>query len=320
MSSTVAIVGAGAIGVWLADAFDRAGWPVAMLARGATLDALRNQGLTVSRAGNTRHSRPRAGTALELGAHDFVFLTVKAQILPQLAPTLVPLIGPSTVVVSGTNGIPWWFFQDFGGELNNRRLESVDPGGFQQQTFPRQRTLGSVVHAAARVLAPARVEVIAVDRLLLGEPGGEITARLESLVGALRDGGINAQASKQIRREVWTKLWGNMNMNPLSALTRSATATMLGSAEVRELCAHMMREMQQCAARLDLRIDMSPEERIGITQRLGNFATSMLADLEAGRPLELAPQLGAVVEIAGLLGVPAPFSRSILGLARLISP
>jgi 2-dehydropantoate 2-reductase len=320
MSSTVAIVGAGAIGAWLADAFDRAGWPVAMLARGATLDALRNQGLTVSRAGNTRHSRPRAGTALELGAHDFVFLTVKAQILPQLAPTLVPLIGPSTVVVSGTNGIPWWFFQDFGGELNNRRLESVDPGGFQQQTFPRQRTLGSVVHAAARVLAPARVEVIAVDRLLLGEPGGEITARLESLVGALRDGGINAQASKQIRREVWTKLWGNMNMNPLSALTRSATATMLGSAEVRELCAHMMREMQQCAARLDLRIDMSPEERIGITQRLGNFATSMLADLEAGRPLELAPQLGAVVEIAGLLGVPAPFSRSILGLARLISP
>lgn len=320
MSSTVAIVGAGAIGVWLADAFDRAGWPVAMLARGATLDALRNQGLTVSRAGNTRHSRPRAGTAVELGAHDFVFLTVKAQILPQLAPTLVPLIGPSTVVVSGTNGIPWWFFQDFGGELNNRSLESVDPGGFQERTFPRQRTLGSVVHAAARVLAPARVEVIAVDRLLLGEPGGEITARLESLVGALRDGGINAQASKQIRREVWTKLWGNMNMNPLSALTRSATATMLGSAEVRELCAHMMREMQQCAARLDLRIDMSPEERIGITQRLGNFATSMLADLEAGRPLELAPQLGAVVEIAGLLGVPAPFSRSILGLARLISP
>jgi 2-dehydropantoate 2-reductase len=257
---------------------------------------------------------------LELGAHDFVFLTVKAQILPQLAPNLVPLIGPSTVVVSGTNGIPWWFFQDFGGELNNRRLESVDPGGFQQQTFPRQRTLGSVVHAAARVLAPARVEVIAVDRLLLGEPGGEISARLESLVGALRDGGINAQASRQIRREVWTKLWGNMNMNPLSALTRSATATMLGSAEVRELCAHMMREMQQCAGRLNLRIDMSPEERIGITQRLGNIATSMLADLEAGRPLELAPQLGAVVEIAGLLGVPAPFSRSILGLARLISP
>jgi 2-dehydropantoate 2-reductase len=320
MSSTVAIVGAGAIGAWLADAFDRAGWPVSMLARGATLDALRSHGLRVSRAGDTRHCRPRAGTALELGAHDFVFLTVKAQMLPQLAPTLAPLIGPSTVVVSGTNGIPWWFFQDFGAELNNVCLESVDPGGFQERTFPRQRTLGAVVHASARVLAPAQVEVVAVDRLLLGEPGGEISARLESVVGALGDGGINAQASSQIRREVWTKLWGNMNMNPLSALTRSATGAMLGSAEVRELCAHMMREMQLCAERLDLRIDMSPEERIGITRRLGNIVTSMLADLEAGRPLELAPQLGAVVEIAGLLGIPAPFSRSILGLARLISP
>lgn len=320
MSSTVAIVGAGAIGAWLADAFDRAGWPVSMLTRGATLDALRSGGLRVSRAGNTRHCRPRAGTALELGVHDFVFLTVKAQILPQLAPTLVPLLGPATVVVSGTNGIPWWFFQDFGGELNNVCLESVDPGGFQERTFPRQGTLGSVVHASARVLAPAQVEVVAVDRLLLGEPGGKISARLESVVGALRDGGINAQASSRIRQDVWSKLWGNMTMNPLSALTRSGTATMLGNAEVRELCVLMMQEMQLCGARLDLRIDMTPEERIGIALRLGNFTTSMLADLQAGRPLELAPQLGAVVEIAGRLGIPAPFSRSILGLATLISP
>jgi 2-dehydropantoate 2-reductase len=320
MSSTVAIVGAGAIGAWLADAFDRASWPVSMLARGATLAALRSDGLRVSSAGNTRHCRPQAGTAVELGVHDFVFLTVKAQILPQLAPTLAPLIGPATVVVSGTNGIPWWFFQDFGGALNNQCLESVDPCGFQQRTFPRQRTLGSVVHGSARVLAPAVVEVVAADCLLLGEPGGEISARLESVVAALRQGGINAQASRRIRHEVWTKLWGNMNMNPLSALTRCGTATLLGSAEVRELCAHMMREMQQCAERLDLKINMTPEERIGITLRLGNVATSMLADLEAGRPLELAPQLGAVVEIAGLLGIAAPFSRSILGLTRLISP
>lgn len=320
MSCSVAIVGAGAIGAWLGDAFDRAGWPVSMLARGATLGALRSDGLRVSSAGKARQSRPRAGTAAELGAHDFVFLTVKAQILPQLAPTLAPLIGPSTVVVSGTNGIPWWFFQDFGGELNNVRLESVDPGGFQEQAFPRQRTLGSVVHASARVLAPAHAEIVAADRLLLGEPGGELSARLESVVAALRAGGINAQASSRIRRDVWTKLWGNMTINPLSALTRSGAATLLGSTEVRELCAHMMREMQQCAERLDLKIDMTPEERIGITMRLGNFIPSMLADLEAGRPLELAPLLGAVVEIAGLLGVAAPFSRSILGLTRLISP
>jgi 2-dehydropantoate 2-reductase len=320
MSSSVAIVGAGAIGAWLADAFDRAGWPVSMLARGATLDALRGRGLRVARAGETRVSRPRSGTAQELGAHDFVFLTVKAHILPQLAPTLAPLIGPSTVVVSGTNGIPWWFFQDFGGELNDLRLESVDPNGSQEQTFPRQRTLGSVVHASARVLEPAQVEVVAADRLLLGEPDGEISTRLESMVAALCTGGISAEATRRIRHEVWAKLWGNMNINPLSALTRSRTAAMLGSAEVRELCAYMMREMQQCAERLDLQIDMTPEQRIGIALRLGNFSTSMLADLEAGRPLELGPQLGAIVEIARLLGIPAPFSRSILGLTRLISP
>jgi 2-dehydropantoate 2-reductase len=320
VSSSVAIVGAGAIGAWLADAFDRAGWPVSILARGATLDALRCQGLSVARAGETRRSRPRAGTALELGAHDFVFLTVKAHSLPQLAPTLAPLIGPSTVVVSGTNGIPWWFFQDFGGDLKNLRLESVDPDGSQERTFPRQRTLGSVVHASARVLGPAHVEVVAADRLLLGEPDGDISPRLESLVAALCAGGISAEASNRIRHDVWTKLWGNMNINPLSALTRCGTAALLGSAEVRELCTSMMREMQDCAERLDLRIDMTPDERIGITLRLGDFSTSMLADLDAGRSLELGPQLGAVVEIAGLLGIPAPFSRSILGLARLISP
>jgi len=328
MSSSVAIVGAGAIGAWLADAFDRAGWSVSMLARGATLDALRREGLRVSRAGDTRVTRPRAGTALELGVHDYVFLTVKAQILPQLAPTLTPLLGPATVVTSGTNGIPWWFFHDFGGELANLRLESVDPEGSQERTFPRERILGSVVHASARVLAPANVQVVAADRLILGAPSGtpsgapsaDIPARLDSVVAALRAGGIDALASNRIRQDVWTKLWGNMNMNPLSALTRCGTARLLGCAEVRELCVRMMEEMQLCAERLDLRIAITPEERIGITQRLGNFIPSMLSDLEAGRPLELAPQLGAVVEIAGLLDIPVPFMRSILGLTRLIAP
>ncbi|HWW29750.1 MAG TPA: 2-dehydropantoate 2-reductase [Steroidobacteraceae bacterium] len=324
MSSSVVIVGAGAIGAWLADAFDRAGWSVSMLARGATLDALRREGLRVSCAGDTRVTRPRAGTALELGVHDYVFLTVKAQTLPELAPTLTPLLGPATVVASGTNGIPWWFFHDFGGELANLRLESVDPEGSQERTFPRERILGSVVHASARVLAPADVQVVAADRLLLGAPSaaprGDLPARLDSVVAALRAGGINALASNRIRQDVWTKLWGNMNMNPLSALTRCGTARLLGCAEVRGLCVRMMEEMQLCAERLDLRIAITAEERIGITQRLGNFIPSMLTDLEAGRPLELAPQLGAVVEIAGLLDIPVPFSRSILGLTRLIAP
>jgi 2-dehydropantoate 2-reductase len=319
MSPSAAIVGAGAIGAWIGDALDRAGWAVSMLARGPTLAALRSGGLIVERDGESRHSRPRAGSPPELGIHDYVFLTVKAQILPDLAPSLSPLIGPHTVIISGTNGIPWWFFHDFGGVLANQSLQSVDPGQSQERTFPRKRILGSVVHASARVLAPAHVRVVAADRLLLGEPGGELTKRLQSVANALRAGGVNAEMSQRIRHDVWAKLWGNMNMNPLSALTRSGTSRMLADPDVRELCVCMMEEMQLCAQRLDLQMSMTPAERITVTQRLGDFKTSMLADLEAGRPLELAPQLGAVAEIALRLDVPAPFVRSILGLTRLLS-
>ncbi len=198
--------------------------------------------------------------------------------MSDLAPSLGPLLGPATVVVSGTNGIPWWFFQDFRGPLADRSLRSVDPDGTQASTFPRGRTLGSVVHATARVLAPGRVEVVAADRLILGEPDGADSERLRDLVGALRAGGINAQGSERIRHEVWAKLWGNMSMNPLSALTRSGTARMLASAELRELCIRMMEEMQACARPLGLEMTMTPAERIGVTQRLGDFQ-----NLDAGR-------------------------------------
>jgi 2-dehydropantoate 2-reductase len=320
MTPSVAIVGAGAIGAWLGDAFDRAGWRVSLVARGATLEALRAAGLSIAHGSETRVSRPRSGSAAELGTHDYVILTVKAQVLPELAPTLKPLIGPSTVVISGTNGIPWWFFHDFGGPLANQSLRVVDPTRSQEQAFPRERTLGSVVHASVATKSPANVQLVAADRLILGEPKGAMSARLDTVVAALRQGGINAQASPHIRRDVWTKLWGNMTMNPLSALTRSGTAKMLANAEVRGLCVHMMEEMQVCAQRLDLKIAMTPAERIAVTQRLGDFKTSMLADLEAGRPLELDPQLGAVVEIAQRLEIPTPFLRSVLGLTKLISP
>jgi 2-dehydropantoate 2-reductase len=320
MNPSVAIVGAGAIGTWLADAFDRAGWRVSIVARGATLAAIQAQGLRLSQAGELRVSRPKAGSAAQLGINDFVILTVKAQLLSALAPQLQPLIGDSTVVISGTNGIPWWFLQDFGGSIANRTLQSVDPDGAQAAIFPKDRTLGSVVHASVRVESPGHALVVAADRLILGSPGPGLGVQLDSLIDALRAGGVNAQLSNDIRGDVWSKLWGNMSMNPLSALTRSGTTAMLANAEVRELCIRMMKEMQVCGGKLNLPAQMTAEERIGVTQRLGNFKTSMLADLEAGRALELDPQLGAVVEIAQLLETPAPFLKAVLGMARLLSP
>jgi 2-dehydropantoate 2-reductase len=316
---TAAIVGAGAIGAWLADALDRAEWRISLVARGETLAALRKAGLRVERAGEVRQSHPSAGSPEELGLQDYVFLTVKAQSLPDLAPQLTPLLGPSSVVISGTNGIPWWFFQDFGGPLKDQALVSVDPDGSQARAFPRERVLGSVVHASVRVKAPGQVQVAAADRFILGEPSGVLSARVGDVVQALRTGGINAQASEHIRDDVWAKLWGNMNMNPLSALTRSGTGKLLADPDVRALCIRMMEEMQQCGRILRLEISMTPDERIDVTRRLGDFRTSMLADVESGRQLEIAPQLGAVVEIAERLGVPAPFCRSILGLTRLLS-
>lgn len=318
-SPTAAIVGAGAIGAWLADALGFAGWRVSMVARGETLAALRAVGLTVDGPAGPRLSHPAAGPAADLGVQDYVVLAVKAHSLPGLAPQLAPLFGPATVVISATNGIPWWFFDDFGGPLENQILESVDPDGAQARSFPRGRVLGSVVHASVRVTAPARAQVVAADRFILGEPTGAVSARARHVVEALRAGGINAQASEHIRDEVWAKLWGNMNMNPVSALTRSGTSRMLADADVRALCVRMMEEMQQCGRHLRLNSSMTAAQRIDVTQRLGDFRTSMLSDVEAGRPLELAPQLGAIVEIAQRLDVPAPFCRSILGLARLLS-
>ena len=319
MTCSIAIVGAGAIGSWLGDAFDRAGWRVSMVARGATLEALRRSGLRIARDNEIRSSHPRAGSAVEMGPHDFVALTVKAHLLPELAPRLSPLIGPATALISATNGIPWWFFQDFGGPLENATLDSVDRGGSQQRIFPKDRTLGAVVHASVRVVSPGYSQVVAADRLILGAPNGLSSPQLQAVVQALREGGINAVTSKDIRGEVWSKLWGNMTINPLSALTRSGTGKLLANTEVRELCIRMMEEMQLCAQQLNLKLAMSAAERLGVALRLGDFKTSMLADIEAGRPLELEPQLGAVVEIAHRLNVPTPFLRMVLALARLIS-
>jgi 2-dehydropantoate 2-reductase len=318
MTSAV-IVGAGAIGSWLADALIRAGWSVSLVARGDTLAALKRAGLTLIHEGAESTSHPRCGAPAELGVHDYVLLAIKAHELPALAPALSPLIGAGSTVVSATNGIPWWFFEDFGGALGDCELASVDPNGVQARVFVKGAALGAVVHATARVLSAGRVEVRAADRLILGEPNGRITERLQRLAAAFNAGGIRALASQQIRAEVWSKLLGNMCINPVSALTRGTTQRLFQSPEVRQVLEDMMQEMQEISAKLGFEVPLSPAKRIEVAERLGDFKTSMLSDVEAGRTLELPPQLGALVEMADALNLGVPKMRTVLALASLLS-
>jgi 2-dehydropantoate 2-reductase len=316
------IVGAGAIGGWLGAGLARAGHEVAVLARGATLAALRRDGLRVregdreARFTVTADERP-----LALGACDSVIVGLKAQDVAGIAPQLAPLLGLETTVVTIQNGLPWWFLD--GTPLAGRTLASVDPGGATARAIPFARAIGGVVHGSTRVEAPGVIRIGKVDRLLLGEPQGNksggASPRIDRLVAAFKAGGVPAVASPDIRAELWAKLWGNMNMNPISALTQAGAADMLANPLLRELAAGMMREMEAVGAKLGLRLPMGVDDRIALTAKLGNFRTSMLQDLDAGRPLETEPILGVVVELADALAVPVPLSRGVLGLTRQLA-
>jgi 2-dehydropantoate 2-reductase len=314
----IVIVGAGAIGGWLGAGLARAGHDVAVLARGATLAALRRDGLRLregdreERFGVAADDRPQA-----LGACDSIVVGLKAQDVAGIAPSLAPLLGRDTSVLTIQNGLPWWFLD--GTRLAGRTLASVDPDGATARAIPFAHAVGGVVHGATRVEAPGVVRIVKVDRLLLGEPGGGPSARIDTLVAAFNAGGVPTHASPDIRAELWAKLWGNMNMNPISALTQAAAADMLANPLLRELAAGMMREMEAVGAKLGLRLPMSVEDRIALTGKLGNFRTSMLQDLDAGRPLEIEPILGVVVELADALAVPVPLSRGVLGLTRQLA-
>jgi 2-dehydropantoate 2-reductase len=259
------------------------------------------------------------GTSAELGAQDLLIIATKGQDVARALPDILPLLHADTTVVSALNGLPWWFTQDFPGPLNNIALESVDPGGLVAAAIAPQRVVGCVVHASISRTAPGCIQVGKIGRLIFGEPAGHHSERVRWLAGACARAGVTAVASDNIRLEIWSKLWGNMNMNPISALTRAPTARMLGDPDVRALCLRMMEEMDQAGRRIGLPLDMSASERIAVTLKLGGFRTSMLNDLENGAPLEYAPLLGAVVEVAQRVGVPAPYCETVLALVRQLS-
>jgi len=289
------------------------------VARGATLDAIRAHGLRLDLGGQTLAAPAQASErAAELGVQDLVIVAVKAPAMRGVAEGMAPLLGPDTVVLPAMNGVPWWFGQGVPG-LDGVPLESVDPGGGIARAIPHPAVLGCVVHASASTPEPGRVLHRMGLGLIVGEPGGGKSARVQAVVENLAQAGFEAQASPDVRRAAWYKLWGNLTMNPVSALTGATGDRVLADPLVREFCSQAMREAAAIGARVGCPIDQSPEDRHAVTSRLGAFRTSMLQDVEAGRPIELDAIVGAVRELGQRTGVATPAIDALLGLTRLMA-
>jgi len=314
----VAIVGAGAIGGWLGVRLSHTGCIVSALARGETLAALQRDGLQLHQDGQLQGAPVQAAaSAVTLGVQDLVIVAVKAPSLPDLARGIAPLIGRHTVVLTAMNGVPWWFFNGFGGERAGTRLKTVDPEGEIERCIPARHVIGGVVHASCSVDAPGVLRHHFGNGLILGEPSGESSERVAALAELLRRAGLNATVSPQIQKDVWYKLWGNMTVNPVSALTGATTDRILGDPLVRDFISRVMLEAKDIGARIGIPIDQQPEDRHAVTLKLGAFKTSMLQDVQAHKPVELDALVTVVRELGQLTGVPTPFTDALLGLSRL---
>ncbi|WP_342131775.1 2-dehydropantoate 2-reductase [Hydrogenophaga sp. OTU3427] len=314
----VAVVGAGAIGGWLAGALAGAGADVSLLARGPTLKALQEHGLRTRHGQReTTHRLKAHHEARALGPQDLVVLAVKAPALAAVAPQVRALLGPDTVVLTAMNGVPWWFLHGLNSPLRQRSLHSVDATGGIAAAIPPGRVIGGVVHASCSVDAPGVVRQHFGNKLIVGEPDGEDTPRLLALAALLRRAGLEVEVSPRIQRDIWFKLWGNMTMNPISALTGATTDRILGDPDVRALVSAVMLEARAIGEKIGLPIEQEPEDRHAVTLKLGAFKTSMLQDVEAGRPVELDALLGAVIELGQLTTTAMPFTRALMGLARV---
>ena len=314
----ICVVGAGAIGGFIGARLSSSGVPTAALARGATLEALREHGWRVDDGAQLLTAPVIASDdAAELGPQDAVILAVKAQSLPAAASMIGPLLGADTTVVTAMNGVPWWFFDGFGGTCEGRRLSSVDPQGSIAAAIPTRRVLGAVVHMSCSAPEPGLVRHHRGTGLILGEPGNTRSDRLDDLVAVFRGAGLEATATAEIQKEIWYKLWGNLTINPVSALTGATADLILDDDLVRAFCHRAMLEAQRIGALIGCPIEQSPEDRSEITRKLGAFKSSMLQDAEAGRPLELDALVGAVREIGSVVGVPTAHIDALLGLTRL---
>lgn len=328
----VAVIGAGAIGgliaAWLGTHLPPERVCVSVLARGATLRALQTHGLRLQNAADAvPHTVPLTGVISDdpaaLGPQDVVIVAVKAPSLVTVMPQVQRWLLPHTQVLVAMNGVPWWFFQGMpayeAGLCAGLRLRSVDPEGHLAAALPLSHIVGCVVHISSSAPAPGVIRHGMGHGMILGLPGGGLTPALHNLAALLNRAGMKVSLSERIQRDIWFKLWGNMTMNPVSALTGATCDRLLDDALVREFCSAVMREAQTIGTHFGCAITQNPDDRHALTRQLGAFKTSMLQDLEAGRVLEIDALIGAVREIGHHLGEPTPFIDALLGLTRLMA-
>ena len=315
----ICIFGAGAIGGFVGAKLAASGAEVSMVARGAHLSEMKKNGLTLLEDGlDPKKIRVKvAQDPSELGAQDYVFVTLKAHSVPSVAESMIPLFHDDTTIVSGVNGIPWWYFHKVGGEFEGTRLSSVDPDNKQWDLFGPNRVLGCVVYPAAEVIKPGVIRHIEGNKFSLGEPNGEKSQRSLLLSEALRSAGLKAPVRKKIRDEIWVKLWGNLSFNPISALTHATLDVLCEDRDTRQVLRTMMLEAKEIGEKLGVNFPIDVEQRINGGAAVGSHKTSMLQDLELSRPLEIDAILGSVQELGQITKTSTPTIDTVLAIIKL---
>ena len=312
----ICVFGAGAIGGYLGVQLALSGEDVSFIARGPHLEAMQKNGLKLLIDGEEHVARPTCTSdPSEAGPQDYVIVMLKAHSVPAVVEPMQALLGPETAVVTAMNGVPWWYFYDLDGEWRDHRLESVDPGGVQWDGIGPERAIGCVVYPATEVVEPGVIRHIDGNRLTLGEPSGEKTERIQALAGALISAGFRAPI-RRIRDEIWLKLWGNLCFNPISALTLETLDVVATQAGTRGVSKAMMLEAQAIGEKLGVRFSVDIDKRIDGAAAVGAHRTSMLQDLERGRPMEIDALVTAVQEMGRLVGLATPSIDVVLALVQ----
>jgi len=317
----IVIAGAGAIGGYIGAKLAKNGADVVLFARGPHLKAMQERGLKVTGAEESENFEVKpqvTGDLSTIGKADVVFLGVKAHALTSLAPSLPQLFGPDTFVVSTQNGVPWWYFQNYPGELNNLRLERVDPGGVIAQAIEPRRVVGSLAYFATDIVEPGVIRHIEGNRLSFGEPDGTKSDRAKKLAETLIAAGFRCPVTTRFRHEIWVKLLGNIAFNPISALTLGTLEELVRNPETCAVVREIMVETEAVAGKLGIELPISIDQRIAGAEKVGAHKTSMLQDLEAGRPMEIEAVVGAVVELGERLGVSMPSTRAVYACVKML--